>query len=119
MKRVRNDNKCSDHDLKKARCNESFCCSKQSFTTVITLSKNAIPLSVEGMEQVRERLMKELDPHLQANLLIKYSTYAISPSAKTKTAIDFLFGFLQRHQNSASGKFFELYLDQAYTLTEF
>ncbi|DBA00172.1 TPA: hypothetical protein N0F65_007797 [Lagenidium giganteum] len=61
------------------------------------------PMKVLGL--VRDQLMTAVDAHLQAKLLLEYSQAAIAPNARTDSAIDFLFSYLQQHQEaSASGK---------------
>ncbi|KAK1942014.1 hypothetical protein P3T76_006336 [Phytophthora citrophthora] len=50
------------------------------------------------LDAIRAKLQTTSDPHLQARLLLQYSSVAASPGAKTASAIDFLFSFLQQNQ---------------------
>ncbi|KAL3671027.1 hypothetical protein V7S43_004211 [Phytophthora oleae] len=50
------------------------------------------------LDAIRAKLQSTSDPHLQARLLLQYSSVAASPGAKTAAAIDFLFSFLQQNQ---------------------
>ncbi|KAE8908396.1 hypothetical protein PF003_g7561 [Phytophthora fragariae] len=54
------------------------------------------PMTV--LDAIRGKLQDTSDPHLQARLLLQYSSAAASPGAKTAAAIDFLFSFLQQNQ---------------------
>ncbi|KAG7380418.1 hypothetical protein PHYPSEUDO_007239 [Phytophthora pseudosyringae] len=75
------------------------------------VSQLSVLASVQGSEvhpmavldAIRARLQSTSDPHLQARLLLKYSSAAASPGAKTAAAIDFLFSFLQQNQTSNDG----------------
>lgn len=64
------------------------------------------PHPMDALAAVRAQLLVATDPHLQAELLLRYSEAAISPGALTDAAIDFLFAFLQENQSqnaSAAG----------------
>ncbi|KAG1687409.1 hypothetical protein DVH05_005206 [Phytophthora capsici] len=50
------------------------------------------------LDAIRAKLQITSDPHLQARLLLQFSSVAASPGAKTAAAIDFLFSFLQQNQ---------------------
>ncbi|KAF1784943.1 Armadillo-type fold [Phytophthora cactorum] len=63
-------------------------------------SSQAHPMAI--LDGIRAKLQSTSDPHLQARLLLQYSSAAASPGAKTAAAIDFLFSFLQQNQTTQS-----------------
>ncbi|KAF4031072.1 hypothetical protein GN244_ATG17169 [Phytophthora infestans] len=63
-------------------------------------SSQTHPMAI--LDTIRAKLQNTTDPHLQARLLLQYSSAAASPGAKTAAAIDFLFSFLQQNQTSQS-----------------
>ena len=54
-----------------------------------------------ALDAIRTKLQSTSDSHLQARLLLQYSSTAASPGCKTAVAIDFLFSFLQQHQTQS------------------
>ncbi|CAH0490430.1 unnamed protein product [Peronospora farinosa] len=80
------------------------------YSDVIPVSQSLITTSVKGFETphpmavldtIRTKLQSTSDPHLQARLLLQYSSVAASPGAMTAAAIDFLFSFLQQNQTQS------------------
>ncbi|ETP10926.1 hypothetical protein, variant 1 [Phytophthora nicotianae CJ01A1] len=65
-------------------------------------SSQTHPMAV--LDAIRSKLQSTSDPHLQARLLLQYSSAAASPGAKTAAAIDFLFSFLQQNQTSQTDR---------------
>ncbi|CAI5744928.1 unnamed protein product [Peronospora destructor] len=88
-----------------------LCSPTSSFSSdVISVSQSLTITSVEGfrtphpmtvLDAIRTKLQSTSDPHLQARLLIQYSSAAASPRAMTAAAIDFLFSFLQQNQTQS------------------
>ncbi|KAF1320928.1 hypothetical protein FI667_g12268, partial [Globisporangium splendens] len=56
-----------------------------------------------ALDAIKRRLEHTTEPHLQATLLLQLSSVAMSPGATTNAVIDFLFSFLQQHQQSGGG----------------
>ncbi|CAH0514982.1 unnamed protein product [Peronospora belbahrii] len=81
-----------------------------SSSAVSFVSHRPLLTSVEGfqalhpmavLDAIRTKLQSTSDPHLQARLLLQYSSAAVSPEAMTAAAIDFLFSFLQQNQTQS------------------
>ncbi|TDH66038.1 hypothetical protein CCR75_007124 [Bremia lactucae] len=97
----------ADHDSKRPRLSSSSSPAANSTTytsqfPASTTEQSSQAHSMVALDAIRVQLQNTSDPHLQARLLLQYSSYAASPSVESTAAIDFLFSFLLQNQTQSA-----------------